>query len=53
MKIDDVTVLNTDGRLLASGTDSIDKSPDNLLTLEKESVAGDPRRRDAHANSVS
>src|SRR5208283_2162391 len=36
MKIDDVTVLNIDGRLLASGTDSIDKSPDNLLALEKE-----------------
>ncbi len=36
MKIDDVTVLNVDGRLLASGTDSIDKSPDNLLALEKE-----------------
>src|SRR5271166_4597270 len=36
VKIDDVTVLNIDGRLLASGTDSIDKSPDNLLALEKE-----------------
>jgi flagellar M-ring protein FliF len=36
MKIGDVTVLNVDGRLLASGTDSIEKSPDNLLSLEKE-----------------
>ena len=36
MKIDDVTVLNVDGRLLASGPDSIEKSPDNLLALEKE-----------------
>jgi flagellar M-ring protein FliF len=36
MKIDDVSVLNVDGRLLASGTDSIEKSPDNLLSLEKE-----------------
>jgi len=36
MKIDDVTVLNVDGRLLASGTDSLEKSPDNLLVLEKE-----------------
>jgi flagellar M-ring protein FliF len=36
MKIDNVTVLNVDGRLLASGTDSIEKSPDNLLSLEKE-----------------
>ncbi|MBV9286842.1 MAG: flagellar M-ring protein FliF, partial [Hyphomicrobiales bacterium] len=36
MKLDDVTVLNVDGRLLASGTDSIEKSPDNLLALEKE-----------------
>jgi flagellar M-ring protein FliF len=36
MKIDDVTVLNVDGRLLASGSDSVAKSPDNLLALEKE-----------------
>ena len=36
MKVDDVTVLNVDGRLLASGTNSIEKSPDNLLALEKE-----------------
>ena len=36
MKIDDVTVLNVDGRLVASGTDSIEKSPDNLLALETE-----------------
>jgi len=36
MKLDDVTVLNVDGRLLASGAESIEKSPDNLLALEKE-----------------
>jgi flagellar M-ring protein FliF len=36
MKVNDVTVLNVDGRLLASGSDSVDKSPDNLLALEKE-----------------
>jgi flagellar M-ring protein FliF len=36
MKIDEVTVLNVDGRLLASGAESIEKSPDNLLALEKE-----------------
>ena len=36
MKADEVTVLNVDGRLLASGSDSMDKSPDNLLGLEKE-----------------
>ena len=36
MKIDDVTVLNVDGRLLASGSDSVEKSPDNLLALERE-----------------
>ncbi len=36
MKIDDVTVLNVDGRLLASGSDSLDKSPDNLLALEND-----------------
>jgi flagellar M-ring protein FliF len=35
MKIDEVTVLNVDGRLLASGSDSIEKSPDNLVALEK------------------
>jgi len=29
-------VLNVDGRLLASGAESIEKSPDNLLALEKE-----------------
>ena len=36
MKTDEVTVLNVDGRLLASGPDSIEKSPDNLLGLEKD-----------------
>lgn len=36
MKADEVTVLNVDGRLLASGPDSIEKSPDNLLGLEKD-----------------
>jgi len=36
MKLDDVTVLNVDGRLLACGAESIEKSPDNLLALEKE-----------------
>jgi flagellar M-ring protein FliF len=36
MKLDDVTVLNVDGRLLASGAESIEKSPDNLLALEKD-----------------
>ena len=36
MKLDDVTVLNVDGRLLASGAESIEKSPDNLLALENE-----------------
>jgi flagellar M-ring protein FliF len=36
MKLDDVTVLNVDGTLLAYGADSVEKSPDNLLGLEKE-----------------
>jgi flagellar M-ring protein FliF len=40
MKIDDVTVLNVDGRLLASGAESIDKAPDNLLALETEVAQG-------------
>jgi flagellar M-ring protein FliF len=42
MKIDEVTVLDVEGQLLASGTDSIDQAPDNLLGLEK-SVAMDIR----------
>src|SRR5580693_8521153 len=33
MKIDEVTVLNVDGQLLASGSDSIENAPDNLLVL--------------------
>ncbi len=36
MKLEDVTVLNVDGALLAYGANSIEKSPDNLLGLEKE-----------------
>ncbi len=36
MKLEDVTVLNVDGALLAYGADSIEKAPDNLLALEKE-----------------
>ena len=36
MKIDEVTVLNVDGQLLASGSDSIEDAPDNLLVLEKD-----------------
>ena len=36
MKLEDVTVLNVDGSLLAYGADSVEKSPDNLLGLEKE-----------------
>jgi flagellar M-ring protein FliF len=36
MKIDEVTMLNVDGQLLASGSDSIENAPDNLLTLEKD-----------------
>ncbi len=44
MKVDEVTVLNVDGRLLASGSDSMEKSPDNLLGLEKE-VTQDLRQK--------
>ncbi len=44
MKPDEVTVLNVDGRLLASGSDSLEKSPDNLLGLEKE-VTQDIRQK--------
>jgi flagellar M-ring protein FliF len=35
MKVDEVTVLNVDGQLLASGSDSMDSAPDNLLALQK------------------
>ena len=35
MKVEEVTVLNVDGQLLASGGDSVDQAPDNLLGLEK------------------
>lgn len=35
MKIDEVTVLNVDGQLIASGSDSIEQAPDNLLGLER------------------
>jgi flagellar M-ring protein FliF len=35
MKIDEVTVLNVDGTLLASGSDGADAGPGKMLTLEK------------------
>lgn len=35
MKIDQVTVLNVDGQLLASGEDGGDSGPSKMLTLEK------------------
>jgi flagellar M-ring protein FliF len=35
MTIDQVTVLNVDGLLLASGSDSGDQAPSNMLALEK------------------
>jgi flagellar M-ring protein FliF len=35
MTIDQVTVLNVDGLLLASGSDSGDQAPGNMLALEK------------------
>ena len=40
MTVDQVTVLNVDGLLLASGSDSGDQEPSNMLALEK-SVAQD------------
>jgi flagellar M-ring protein FliF len=42
MKPDQVTVLNVDGQLLASGEDDIDSGPSRMLTLEK-SVSDDIR----------
>ncbi|HUO53733.1 MAG TPA: flagellar basal-body MS-ring/collar protein FliF [Rhodoblastus sp.] len=35
MKVDEVTVLNVDGRLLASGSDGGDSGPSKMLSLEK------------------
>jgi flagellar M-ring protein FliF len=35
MKVDQVTVLNVDGLLLASGSDSMDQGPSNMLALQK------------------
>src|ERR1700761_276792 len=35
MKVDEVTVLNVNGLLLASGSDSMDQAPSNMLTLQK------------------
>jgi flagellar M-ring protein FliF len=40
MTVDGVTVLNVDGRLLAAGSESIDKAPDNLLALERDVAQG-------------
>jgi flagellar M-ring protein FliF len=42
MKPEQVTVLNVDGQLLASGGDSLDQAPENLLALER-SVANSVR----------
>ena len=39
MKNDQVTVLNVNGQLLASGADSIEAAPDNMLGLEKNVAA--------------
>jgi flagellar M-ring protein FliF len=35
MKVSEVTVLNVNGLLLASGSDSMDQAPSNMLTLQK------------------
>src|SRR5579872_207346 len=35
MKVDEVTVMNVDGLLLASGSDSMDQAPSNMLALQK------------------
>ena len=50
MKADEVTVLNVDGRLLARARDNLEKSPDNLLGLEKE-VSQELREKHHHAPS--
>jgi flagellar M-ring protein FliF len=44
MKVDDVSVLNVDGRLLASGPETFDRSPDSSYSLERQ-VATDIRER--------
>lgn len=35
MKLEEVTVMNVDGLLLASGSDSMDQAPSNMLALQK------------------
>lgn len=44
MKSDDVSVMNVDGRLIASGPDMFERAPDALLSLERQ-VAADIRER--------
>jgi flagellar M-ring protein FliF len=39
MKPEQVTVLNVDGQLLASGSDALESSPENLLGLERSVAA--------------
>jgi flagellar M-ring protein FliF len=40
MTVDEVTVLNVDGQLLASGSDSVDSEPSNMLALERNVAQG-------------
>ena len=39
LKAEQVTVLNVDGQLLASGSDTLESAPENLLGLEKSVAA--------------
>ncbi len=39
MKADQVTVLSVDGQLLASGSDTLESAPENMLGLEKSVAA--------------
>ena len=53
MKIDQVTVLNVDGQLLASGEDGGDSGPSKMLTLEKSVSDEIQHQCPPHAGALS
>ncbi len=53
MKLDDVTVLNVDGRLLASGPEFDREVAGQPARARKGSIAGNPRQRHPHADALS
>ena len=53
MTVDQVTVLNTDGVLMAAGSDAFNASPAKMLTLEKTHRQGVAGQRHADAGALS